>query len=211
MGNWEEALNTYCEIYYQSGKKFDWIVVGSVGSVLQGAVMEPNDIDIYTKDVQGIEAISNLLSHFQLERKSELSQNDSNWLSSIEEPYFTQTFDSGFTWTKGRWKINSFYLEAVCISNSAGIPDSELGGGIWEGGKFIWELARYVNFIEHTVPVVPLEIQLESNLRRKRQDRRDTIVTALNTFGHDQELLNKALSTANLEWWTTECLPISKD
>ncbi|MGG1515696.1 hypothetical protein ABE504_09810 [Paenibacillus oryzisoli] len=90
-------------------------------------------------------------------------------------------------------------MEVVQISNSAGIPDSDEGEGIWEGGKYIWELKKLVEFENHEVPVVPLEIQLESNIRRNRPDRKDAILNALITYGYDDELLRKALSKTNRE------------
>ncbi|WP_240417044.1 hypothetical protein [Paenibacillus periandrae] len=197
MKDWEEALTTFCKLYFNSGMQIDWILVGSVGSVIQGADMNPNDIDIYTKDWVGVEQLAGLLEPFQLDEKSDLPYHDANWLSSKEEPYHTQTFSTGFTWTKGRWRVNSFLLEVVHISESAGIPDSEDGEGIWEGGKYIWNKARYVDFDHIRIPLIPLEIQLESNLRRKRQDRIDAIMHALKAGGLDEELLNKALSTSH--------------
>lgn len=124
----------------------------------------------------------------------ELPYHDTNWLSSNEELYFTQTFPSGFTWMKGKWLIHSFPVEVVQISNSAGIPE-----GIWEGGQYIWQYVKGVKFEEFVVPVVPLEIQLESNMRRGREDRTKSILNALQRNGYDRSLLAKALSTKHLE------------
>lgn len=205
---WDRALKAFCEIYAESSMEVDWIVVGSVGSVLQGARMAPNDLDIYVHDSDDVARITSLLSRFNRKTKSELSYFDPEWLSSDEEPLFTQSFPSGFTWTKAKWKLEGFPVEVVQISNSAGIPDSESGEGIWEGGKYIWKTANKVDFAPFTVPVVPLEIQLESNVRRDRQDRMDAIVDALLTNGYDKELLSRALSVASkqklagrsLEW-----------
>lgn len=90
-------------------------------------------------------------------------------------------------------------MEVVQISNSAGIPDSLDDQGIWEGGKYIWDYKKNVEFENYVVPVVPLEIQLESNIRRKREDRADAILQALLKHGYDQPLLSQALSSTNQE------------
>ncbi|MFC5528341.1 hypothetical protein [Cohnella yongneupensis] len=196
---WNQALKTFCDLYSESELTNKWIIVGSVGSVLQQAIMTPNDLDIYVRNVEDVSQIAVLLRQFNLRTKSDRSYFDSEWFSSDEEPFFTQSFPSGFTWTKGKWKIHDFHFEVVQISNSAGIPDSDTGEGIWEGGKHIWELSKYIEFETHLVPVVPLEIQLESNIRRNRQDRVDAIMKALLSNGYDKELLRKALSTSNFE------------
>ncbi|MCR8656632.1 hypothetical protein [Paenibacillus endoradicis] len=191
---WDNALETFCELYYKSNLKCDWILVGSVSSVLQTAQMIPNDIDIYVKNKEDVSKLASLLSTYSITKKSERSYFESEWLSSVEDPYFTQTFPSGFTWTKGKWMINQFNVEVVHIADSAGIPDSDTGEGIWEGGKYIWSLATHVEFRNYNIPIVPLEIQLESNLRRNRQDRVDTIIHTMKNCGYNNELLKKALS-----------------
>lgn len=196
---WNQALKTFCDLYFESKRTNRWIIVGSVASVLQHASMTPNDLDIYVKDIEDVKQIAALLNRYNLKGKSELSYFDPHWHSSDEEPIFTQSFDSGFTWTKGKWKIHDFDVEVVQISNSAGIPDSDSGEGIWEGGGHIWELTKHAEFENRLIPVVPLEIQLESNLRRKRQDRADAILNALLTHGYNKELLAKALSSTNME------------
>ncbi|GIP53343.1 hypothetical protein [Paenibacillus vini] len=196
---WKQALTTFCDLYSESGLTTKWIIVGSVGSVLQHAVMTPNDLDIYVRNSEDVAQIAELLSPFHIKNKTELSYFDPEWLSSDEEPFFTQSFPSGFTWTKGKWKIHDFHVEVVQISNSVGIPDSETGEGIWEGGQHIWNLTKYVELENRLIPVVPLEIQLESNIRRGRQDRVDAILQALITHGYDKSLLSKALSNTNKE------------
>jgi len=201
--SWKSALSKVCEIYIQSNTKIDWILVGSVGSVLQGCKMEPGDIDIYVKHNEGVSQFAELLNEFSLPTKSE-ARHVNDWLSSKEEPVFNQTFLTGFTWTKGRWKINGFNVEVVHISNSAGIPDSLTGDGIWEGGQYIWSHFKNVRIGEYTIPTVPLEIQLESNLRRQRQDRIKSILYTIIHNGYDEKLIKKALSSHNLSYFYSE-------
>ncbi|MCA0755162.1 hypothetical protein KP806_08885 [Paenibacillus sp. N4] len=104
MHSWERALTKVCDIYFQSESKIEWVLAGSAGSVLQGCDMIPGDIDIYTRDRQAVEEFAELLKPFSLKTKSESPHGD-NWLSTYEEPTFTQTFSSGSSWTKGRWVI----------------------------------------------------------------------------------------------------------
>lgn len=146
-----------------------------------------------------------MLNEFSLATKCN-KENSNDWLSSKEEPVFSQTFPSGFSWTKARWIINGFNVEVVHISNSAGIPDSLTGDGMWEGGQYIWGHARNVKMGGYTLPAVPLEIQLESNLRRKRQDRVESILTALLNHGHDKVLIKKALSTDHLVYFNSRAV-----
>ncbi|WP_339319603.1 hypothetical protein [Paenibacillus sp. FSL R10-2734] len=205
MSSWEQALSKVCELYFSSKIKsnFEWILVGSVGSVLQGCEMTPGDVDIYTKNIEGIEQLAELFKGFSLLDKCEFPHGD-NWLSSLEEPTYTQTFPSGFTWTKGSWIIDGFKVEVVHISNSAGIPDSMEGDGIWEGGQYIWNHFKNVTIGQYTIPTVPLEIQLESNLRRKRSDRTQAIIIALQKYGYDKELIEKALSKEHLPYFNSQ-------
>lgn len=205
MNSWETALSKVCELYCSSEvkSKLEWILVGSVGSVLQGCDMTPGDVDIYTKNKEGIAQFAELLKEYSLPDKCEFPHGE-NWLSSLEDPAYTQTFPSGFSWTKGSWIIDGFKVEVVHISNSAGIPDSMDGEGIWEGGQFIWNHFRNVTIGRYTIPTVPLEIQLESNLRRQRSDRTQAIITALQKYGYDQELIEKALSKKHLPYFYSQ-------
>lgn len=197
---WQSALSKVCEIYFNSNRKIDWILVGSVGSVLQDCKMEPGDLDIYVKHQEGVLQFAELLHEFSLPNRCG-NQHANDWLSTKEEPVFHQTFSSGFSWSKGKWKIDGFMVEVVHIANSAGIPDSVTGDGIWEGGKYIWSHFKNIKFGEYIIPTVPLEIQLESNLRRKRQDRITSIFEAMMENGYDEKLLKKALSSKNLSYF----------
>lgn len=182
-----------------SGLQVDWMLVGSAGSVLQGCELEANDIDIYTKTESGVELFAKIFEKYAHQVKCSQSIEDLHWKSSLEVPTFTQTFPWGFSWKKGKWKINGCEVEAVHIMNSAGIPDSKDGEGIWEGGQYIWELAKPITLNDFTFKTVPLEVQLESNLRRERTDRVAAIIQALNRNGTNQTFLQQALSTKHYE------------
>lgn len=195
--NWRSVLERVCEMYDQADVKIEWILVGSAGSVLQGCEMDPGDIDIYVKEPEGVAQFAELLQEFALPTRCE-NRSSHEWFSSKVEPVFHETFPFGFSWSKARYIIDGVEVEVVHISDSAGIPDSTTGDGIWEGGPYIWSLSKNVKIGEYTIPTVPLEIQLESNLRRNRQDRVESILTTLKNNGFDENLIQQALSTEHL-------------
>jgi hypothetical protein len=192
--SWKKALETVCDIYENGNASFDWIIVGSVGSVLQGCEMEPGDLDIYTKQPEGVAEFARLLADYAMPSTYQKESNP-DWWSTKEEPVLHQTFPSGFSWSKARYKIHHFEVEVVHIADSAGIPDTRTGSGIWEGGEYIWNLAKTTSFRGHSIRMVPLEIQLESNLRRKREERVQSILRTMRRKGYDENLLKEALST----------------
>ena len=198
--SWAEALKTFCAMYCATNNPARWILVGSAASVLQGAEIEPRDIDIYVNSREEVAELSGMMSRYCQEQPSRHPLYRQEWFSSIAEPYRTESYPSGFTWTKGRWRIGAFPLEVVHIDDSGGIPDSVEGDGIWEGGRYIWEYAKPVAFSGFTIPVVPLEIQLESNLRRGREERARKIAEALKKYGCDEALLAKAISVKHQEY-----------
>ncbi|TLS37080.1 hypothetical protein [Pseudalkalibacillus caeni] len=200
---WRSALGIVCHRYFRSDENIEWMLVGSAGSVLQGCEMDPGDVDIYVKRKEDVSRFAELLSEFSLPNQDNQT-NSNDWYSTKGEAVFHQTFPSGFSWSKARWNINGCDVEVVHISNAAGIPDSLTGDGIWEGGQYIWSHFKEVKAGEYTIPAVPLEIQLESNLRRKRGDRVEAILNALKTNGYDRELITKALSTQNLAKFNKE-------
>lgn len=195
----KQALRSFCDLYDSSDVRCEWILVGSLASVLQGADMEPNDVDIYVKSEEDVKTLSMLMYDYCQLDPIHVPISHPEWRSSVELPYLTQRMPSGFTWSKGRWTIHSVPLEVVQIFDSAGIPDSLEGEGIWEGGKYIWDYAKTVEFGKYNISVVPLEIQLESNLRRKREARARNIIAALEKNGYDKNLLKKAVSSKHFD------------
>jgi hypothetical protein len=58
---------------------------------------------------------------------------------------------------------------------------------------------RRVPFRGHQVPAVPLEIQLETNLRRGFQQRVTEIIALFQRHEYDMALVEKALSECHLD------------
>jgi hypothetical protein len=179
------CLNTTSE-----GPAIAWLVVGSVASVLQGCDMEPRDLDVLFRSRDDLARYA-----------TRMAQRQCQPVPAI----LCERFGAGFEWHKVQQTVQGFPVDAVYIASGGGIPDSTKGDGVWEGGPMAWSLARIVSFGELTVAVAPLEIQLESQLRRGRADRAEAIVFALRQRGCDADLLRQCLSREHFAAWAEQC------
>jgi hypothetical protein len=152
--------------------------------------MEPRDLDILVPSMDHLRKLYDFV-------------NPSMGMEASPE-IVSETFPGGFEWHKVQWNVEGFTTEAVYIASGGGIPDGTEGEGIWEGGQHIWSLIRYAPFRGYSIPVVPLEVQLESQLRRGREDRATTIIKTLQARGVDESILQKSLSHANRAKWAAK-------
>jgi hypothetical protein len=95
--------------------------------------------------------------------------------------------------------VHGINLEIAHITAPEGFPTSEEGAGIWKAGPEIRPYLRHVSFADLRIPVVPLEIQLETNLQRGLEDRAAEIVSVLRKSGRDRALIEKALTKERLQ------------
>jgi hypothetical protein len=130
-------------------------------------------------------------------RGPSLSHDD--WHSTREEPVSEGPDDYGFYWYFARWAIDGVKVEIAHIIAPEESKTSEEGAGIWEAGPEIWPHIRHVPFRGHEVPMVPLEIQLETNLRRGLDERVAEIVSLFQRHGYDRALVEKALSEPHFD------------
>jgi hypothetical protein len=145
------------------GASVQWLVVGSVASVLQGCRFEPRDLDILVTSREDLDhCVAHLLT--------------APGVVSLEDPPIYSEKFGDFEWHKAQFEIDGFLTELVYIASGGGIPDSIEGDGIWEGGKIVWSYAKTVPFHGLSVPITPLEIQLESQLRRGVTEKADEIL-----------------------------------
>lgn len=185
---WENALLVVADSLQPKpdGTSVKWLLVGSVASVLQGCRFEPRDLDILVTSREDLDhCVANLLTAPGVVPRE-------------DPPVYSEKFGD-FEWHKAQFEVGGFLTELVYIASGGGIPDSIEGDGIWEGGKIVWSYAKPVPFHHHSVPVAPLEIQLESQLRRGVPEKADEILSVLKQQGYDPEFLQKALSKANYE------------
>lgn len=172
-------------------------VIGSVASALQGCQVCPRDLDLLAIEPENVSHFAELMSAYTPARCEHATDHD-QWRSSKEIPLSTGPDDWGFFWHFGRWLVQDVKVEMAHIAAPEGFPTSEDGAGIWEAGPEIWPYLRRVPFAGILVPVVPLEIQLGTNLSRGLEERAAEIISVLRQKGYDRGLIQKALPSKHL-------------
>jgi hypothetical protein len=172
-------------------------VIGSVASALQGCQVSPRDIDLLAVKAEVVYRFAEQMSAYT-PPQCEHAPGHEKWLSSEEMLVSVGPDDYGFVWHFGRWEVDGEKVEIAHIVAPEGFPTSEDGAGIWEAGPEIWPHIRKVMFAGHAVPVVSLEIQLETNLSRGLEERSAEIIAVLHQRGYDSRLVQKALNREHL-------------
>ena len=175
-----------------------WVVVGSVATVLQGCELTPGDIDVLAYRPEGVQRFAERMAACTPPR-CEHGTDHEDWYSSQEHLLSVGPDDYGFYWHFGRWFIEGVKVEIAHLTPPEGFPLSESGAGIWEGGAEIWPHVREVDFAGYRVPVVPLEIQLETSLGRGLEARVAEIVRVLRARGYDRDLIERSLRAKHQE------------
>ena len=190
---WRSALEQVLEVVYDSLERdgVRWAIVGSVATALQGCQIVPNDIDVLTFNPDGVYSFAELMSIYT-PSKCDYEPGDDNWRSSKELAVAADT------WHFGRWYVDGFKVEVAHIATSEGYL-SDGGAGIWEAGPEIWPHIRGVPFAGYQVPVVPLEIQLQTNLDRGLEDRVNEMIAIFQKNGYERALIQKCLATRHQE------------
>lgn len=193
---WKTALQCVLDASYAGLERAQlrWALIGSVASALQGCPVAPRDMDLLACTPEVVERFAGLMSPYAAASPADAERRQVDWLSSPEEPVAVHRDDYGYLWHFGRWFVADFQVEMAHIAPPDGKPVASWAGGIWEAGPEIWPHLRYVPFAGYPVPVVPLEIQLETSLERGLQERVGQIVDRLRQDGYDQELLDRRLA-----------------
>ncbi|MCK9858671.1 hypothetical protein [Paenibacillus sp. ATY16] len=120
---------------------------------------------------------------------------DGSWFSTIATPIRAFTdFDNN--WTFARLMVHEIKVELANIQpliHNAYIH----GSGFWENGPHVWEHIKLVPYKDVTLPVVPLEIQLETNMNRELDNRVKEISRVFRAQGYNQWLIEYALNERN--------------
>lgn len=197
--NWQQAFDIFLERAHKkiSKAEIDWAIIGSVASYLQGCKITPNDLDILVKNPENVGIIIDFLKEYYLKENSEKTtiQDESGeklWLSSEERPVDISKDEWDFTWTFARVLIKGIKVEIAHIE--APKDHFLLTNGIWEAGPKIWSHINQMSYHGYSIPVVPLEIQLGTNISRVFQERIDAIIAVFKKEGYNEKLLNKALT-----------------
>lgn len=173
--------------------RIEWLVIGSAASALQGVEIEPRDVDLLFRTREDLMAFVRKM-HGLTPSSPEAPLSVEDWRSSQAQPIKTETFPGAFTWHKAAWDIEGVRLDAAAIENN-GVPDSLHGDGVWEGGDHVWSFVTRAQ----DLPVVALEVQLESCLRRDLDSRARAIAVCLQHSGYAVERLVQVLSRGHLE------------
>ena len=201
---WEPALNTVLDVARPLFERDEPVcaILGSVATALQGCQVLPRDIDLLVIEPRHVYRFAQLMAA-HTPAQCEHPVGHDQWLSSEEMLVSAGPDDYGFFWHFGRWLVHGVKVEIAHITAPEGFPTSEEGAGIWEAGPEIWPHLRYVSFADLRIPVVPLEIQLETNLHRGLEDRAAEIVSVLQKGGYDPVLIEKALTKEHPQAFNT--------
>ena len=173
--------------------RIEWLVIGSAASALQGVEIEPRDVDLLFRTREDLMAFVRKM-HGLTPSSPEAPLSVEDWRSAQAQPIKTETFPGAFTWHKAAWDIEGVRLDATAIENN-GVPDSLHGDGVREGGDHGWSVVTRAQ----DLPVVALEVQLESCLRRDLDSRARAIAVCLQHSGYAVERLVQVLSRGHLE------------
>lgn len=197
---WQRALEAVLGLAQPlfAGDELPCAVIGSVASALQGCQVSPRDIDLLAVEPEAVYRFAELMSA-HAPACCEHPPGHPEWLSSAEAPLSTGPDTWGFVWHFGRWIVDGVTVEMAHIQAPEGFPTSEDGAGIWEAGPEIWPHLRCMPFAGLRVPVVPLEIQLQTNLSRGLEERAAEIIAVIQMHGYDRELVERALTAEHLQ------------
>ncbi len=197
---WQEALRTVLELASETVERegLSWAVVGSTATALQGCRVAPHDLDLLTQEPGSVFRFADLLAPF-----AAAESTDSFFLSTAAVPVSVGPM-GGMDWHFGRWQIAGLSVEVAHIAPPQGWspPPAE---GAWECGPAVWPYVRRAAFEGYSVPVAPLEVQVETNLARGRTEsgedlslRVAEIARVFRENGYDRALLEWALHPTRL-------------
>jgi hypothetical protein len=198
--SWERALDTVLRVAPTlfGGEERRCAVIGSVASALQGCQVSPRDLDLLAIRPEEVTRFAELMWAYAPKHVAHPTDH-ADWLSSQETPLSIGPDDYGFVWHFGRWLVDGLKVEMAHIAPPEGFPTSVDRAGIWEAGPEIWPHIRMVSFGGRRVPVVPLEIQMETSLSRGLEDRVAAIIAVLREGGYDRDLVEMALNGEHME------------
>lgn len=184
MVGWEQALDTFAS---RAGEAVCWMLVGSAATRVQGALVDPADVDVLvhpeTSD-SDLDAITAAFAPYAATHT--VSQDPDHFLSTPDQP-LAATPDG--TWLFGRWMIAGCKLEVARIR-----VDLDATTIIETLGTGVWDTRRMVPWKGHRVPVVPLEVQLATMLSRGLDQRASAVRAHLDADGVDEALLAQAMN-----------------
>jgi hypothetical protein len=204
--SWQSALQTILHAAHDALERdgVQWAVAGSTATALQGCETSPKDIEILTMKPEAVVRFAELLSAFAAAECEVESPAVGPWRSTKDVPVFVGSY-WGLDWHFACWDLEDFEVEVVHIVAPDGHPAFRDSDGVWDCDPRIWPHVRRVPFAGYEVPVVPLEIQLETNMVRGQTMRGESlegriseIIRVLKENGYDRALLEWSLRSEHL-------------
>jgi len=201
---WKNCFDEFLEQVYDSLEthNINWMIMGSSATALQGCQVTPNDIDIIFEKPVGVLHLAQLMMDYTVDQTDEVAAHfNNNWQSSKQVPVIIDEDNSKEDcWHFARWFINDFKIEAAHIKPPLDyLSNKKENSGIWEGGPEIWLYVKRVKYGRYSIPVIPLEIQLQTNLQRGLTSRIDEIIRVFKEQGYNHSILQKSLSKGSME------------
>ena len=199
--SWQSALTKTLDTTYDraQSEELEWVVVGSVATALQRCRVTPHDIDIITRVPEHVFRFAELMRPFAAKECAAESPENGPWWSTEEKPVFVGSYWD-LDWHYAAWDIDDSLVSVVHVVAPGGHPGFRDTGGVWECDPSIWPRIKSVTFGGRAVPVVPLEIQLETNMARgytfsgeSLEGRIAEMIRVLTEEGSDRSLLEWAL------------------
>jgi hypothetical protein len=183
---WQETLRTVLEFTYDTLEKegLAWAVVGSTATALQGCRLTPHGLNLLVREPDSVYRCAELFAPFVVTPARAFTE----W---------------GDYWHTAGFLFDGAPAGVAHITNPKG--RDFYGGIVWECGPALWSHLRRVAFAGDSVPVVPLEFQVGTNLDRGRtkhgedcMGRVREIARVFRANGYDRALLEWALSPDHL-------------
>ena len=201
--SWQAALQQVLDTAYETlaAQGIAWTVAGSTSTALQGCQISPGDVELVTQEPESVIQIANLLSTFHASHCDVDSPEDGPWYSTAVVPVFIGSY-WGLDWHFGRWIMADFDVEVAHVVTPGGHPSFRGTDGVWDADPQIWSHLRTVPFGGYEVPVIPMEIQIETCFLRWKgfgearfEERIMEIVRVFKENGYDRSLAEWALRT----------------
>ncbi|TXT54231.1 MAG: hypothetical protein BAJATHORv1_80038 [Candidatus Thorarchaeota archaeon] len=191
----ENILKLFLDKTYSQSQErnFEYLVCGSMSTYLQGCDIQPNDVDILVKDAEGVSFFAELMSEYAVQKTPSDSVDD--WLSTVDKPVFTIISEDGKEqWYMARWMIDGMKFEIAHLVSEESLRRTREKSCIWENGPDMYPHIKKIDFHGYQLGVIPLEIQLSTNMFRSIEERVSEILKILKKEGYDNELLKRALT-----------------
>lgn len=164
--------------------RVDWMLVGSAGTAVHGAQIQPVDIDILLRRADDVASVAQSMPN---RVDPSPSSDPEEWLSTAHQPVLRFGTEND-RWTFGRWVLAGMVVEVahIAASGAEGLLIETLG-------EQVWRVRTWVVWRGQRLPVVPLEVQLASMVARGQDERLARAISSRAPTRLNRLLLRRAL------------------